>query len=448
MPPQQPGRLGASSKARDLSLKRREEAKKLRLLNRGQNTPGDKTYAERRKESAFGSQEEASPFTLHAAAIKNDGDNPINTFPLFQAPPIRVIDKRNQLCREYKHLITVPGITREVQQIDEADTVKDQLREQMVPSAATGTKGRPFWERKEKLVKGNGGTLMIPPHVARIRCPSSVIRKLVREKYQKTRYGFAPNTAVLVKRFEDYPCGSPIGDNWVDPPSKRPMTAGEMVSADMQKMFSHYYRSGSLYVRHTDKAMDGNRMLQLRVMARKKADQKKRLEQEMEKMGRRKKNKDKKKQKLHAKISERSSTRSDGTQASSRRSSRSKSSRSSKNRPSTAATSLTSTEMTYEMFRRGRRPATASGGIVHGLPGVTPKNEAREDNQQRPATASGSLPGVIIPLITTADGGFLFHGETTTASGELEIGSAKQEQAGLAINGAQKSIVKRPTTAT
>ena len=71
------------------------------------------TYAQKRKQKAYGSQEEPNPFTLHASARFK------SPYPTFQAPSIRVIDLRNKHMRSNRRLITMPGISREVQLIDE-----------------------------------------------------------------------------------------------------------------------------------------------------------------------------------------------------------------------------------------------------------------------------------------------------------------------------------------
>lgn len=259
----------ASKRARKIALKRREKAKTGRLKRSG--GVEQSTYADRQKKKAFGSQEPPSPFALHPSAIRNDSDAIINTFKTFQGPPIRRIDTRNTQMRENKYLVTMPGLAREVQLIDETEMVKSQLKKQTVAS-----KGSPFWERKDRPVEGNGGTRLIPPHVARIKVPSAVIKKMIKQNYKPSRYAFAPNTAVLVKRFEDIPIGAPIGNNnWVG--GGKPLGAKEMLSGDMQKHISHYYRNGSLYIRKTDLLADGNRMLKLRIMARKRAAKEEKL---------------------------------------------------------------------------------------------------------------------------------------------------------------------------
>ena len=52
------------------------------------------TYAQKRKQKAYGSQEEPNPFTLHASARFK------SPYPTFQAPSIRVIDLRNKHMRK------------------------------------------------------------------------------------------------------------------------------------------------------------------------------------------------------------------------------------------------------------------------------------------------------------------------------------------------------------
>ena len=60
------------------------------------------TYAQKRKQKAYGSQEEPNPFTLHASARFK------SPYPTFQAPSIRVIDLRNKHMRSNRRLITMP----------------------------------------------------------------------------------------------------------------------------------------------------------------------------------------------------------------------------------------------------------------------------------------------------------------------------------------------------
>ena len=214
------------------------------------------TYAEKRKRKNFGSQEKPSPYTLHASAA------PLSPYPTFQAPSIRVIDLRNKHMRSNRSLITMPGLTREIQLIDETDIIKSRLKEQ-----TSGGKGKPWFERKHAPKLGNGGTRMIPPHVTRIKIPKGAVdRKLIgRHSYQGSQYAFSPSTTVYVKRFVDTPVGTPAVREF-----RKPLKSKEMYFGDMQKCFSHYYRGGSLYVRKTNTKLDGSRMLKLRVLARKK----------------------------------------------------------------------------------------------------------------------------------------------------------------------------------
>ena len=211
------------------------------------------TYAQKRKQKAYGSQEEPNPFTLHASARFK------SPYPTFQAPSIRVIDLRNKHMRSNRRLITMPGISREVQLIDETDVIKNRLKEQ-----TTNGKGTPWYERKDRASYGNGGTRQIPPHVTRIKIPRGAVdRKLIeKHAYQGSQYSFNPNTTVYVKRFVDCKVGTPVVRE------RKKLNRKEMYFGDMQKCFSHYYRSGSLYVRNTDKKLDGDRMLKLRVLER------------------------------------------------------------------------------------------------------------------------------------------------------------------------------------
>lgn len=212
------------------------------------------TYADRQKKKNFGNQEKPNPFVLHAKSR-----NP-SLYPTFQAPSVRVIDLRNKHMRERRSLITMPGLSREIQLIDETDVIKSRLKEQ-----TAGGKGKPWFERKETPKYGNGGTRMIPPHVTRIKIPKGAVdKKLIGRHYQGSQYAFSPSTTVYVKRFVDTPIGTPAVREF-----KKPLKGKEMYYGDMQRCFSHYYRGGSLYVRKTDKKLDGNRMLKLRVLARK-----------------------------------------------------------------------------------------------------------------------------------------------------------------------------------
>lgn len=103
-------------------------------------------------------------------------------------------------------------------------------------------------------------------------------RKLIdNHSYQGSQYAFNPNTTVYVKRFVDTPIGTSAVRN------KEPLNKKEMYFGDMQKCFSHYYRSGSLYVRNTDKQLDGDRMLKLRVIARKRMNEKIAMEEMLRK---------------------------------------------------------------------------------------------------------------------------------------------------------------------
>jgi hypothetical protein len=118
------------------------------------------TYAQKRKIKSYGNQDEPNPFELHSSARQN------SPYPTFQAPSIRVIDLRNKHMRSNRRLITMPGISREVQLIDETDIIKKQLKAQ-----TTGGKGIPWHERKNVAKLGNGGTRKLPPHVTRIKIP-------------------------------------------------------------------------------------------------------------------------------------------------------------------------------------------------------------------------------------------------------------------------------------
>ena len=101
----------------------------------------------------------------------------------------------------------MPGLTREIQLIDETDIIKSRLKEQ-----TSGGKGKPWFERKACAKTWQWRYhRMIPPHVTRIKIPKGAVdRKLIgRHSYQGSQYAFSPATTVYVKRFVDTPVGTP-----------------------------------------------------------------------------------------------------------------------------------------------------------------------------------------------------------------------------------------------